>query len=75
MSGLNVKEQIRGSIRPDSEELQNSLEVGIAKESDFESALALGVAEADFGSEALAQAIFQMGDMSIGGCGSGRPGL
>ncbi len=61
-SGGPVSQQFRevlfgeaGSVGIHAEDLQDAFQFGIAEEIDFKGALALGVAQMDFGAEPLAE--------------------
>ena len=55
------------SIHLHSENIEDALQFRIAKESYFESALSLGVFEPNAGAEAFAQAVFEIGEVSVAG--------
>ena len=65
-----------GSIRRlDPKEPENALELGVAEEGDLQGAFALGVAQLDFGAEALAQLVFEVGDVGVPGLAARADGL
>src|SRR6266446_2500851 len=53
------------SIRADSQKLEHAFQFVVAEKGDFQSPLALGVAQMNFGPQALAQLVLQVGHVGI----------
>ena len=50
-----------------AQDLQDAFEFGVAEEGYLQGAFALGVTQMDFGAQALAQLVLQVGDVGIPG--------
>ena len=57
-------------IEVNAGEFQEAFQIVVTEKLDFHGALALMVTEADFGAEALLEALLQAGQMGVGGDGA-----